>query len=78
MLPQSSRIACTSAEIGFHSAIGRSTGPIGSVGANALERKVSGKIVVNMTPWTASTERMAEPTRMPSQIIAKPQSSSSP
>ena len=48
------------------------------MGANALERKVSGNIVVNMTPLTASTDRIAEPTRMPTQIIAKPQSSSSP
>ena len=51
---------------------------IASDGANALERKVRGKIVVNMTPLTASTDRMAEPTRIPTQIIAKPQSSSRP
>ena len=49
-----------------------------SVGAKVLARKVSGKIAVNITPWTASTERKAEPTRMPTQIIAKPHSSSRP
>ena len=32
-----------------------------------------GNIVANMTPLTASTERIAEPTQMPTQIIAKPQ-----
>ena len=55
----------------------RSTAGMFSVGAKVLARKVSGKIAVNITPWTASTERNAEPTRMPTQIIAKPHSSSS-
>ena len=36
-----------------------------------------GNIVVNISPLTASTERIAEPTQMPTQIIAKPQRSSS-
>ena len=47
-----------------------------SVGANVSATKVSGNIVVNMTPLTASTDRMAEPTQMPSQIIENPNSSS--
>lgn len=42
------------------------------VGAKVLATKVSGNITVNMTPWTASTVRISEPTQMPSQIIAKP------
>ena len=48
-----------------------------SVGAKVLARNVSGNITVNMRPLTASTERIVEPTRMPTQIIAKPKSSSS-
>ena len=46
--------------------------------ANALLRKVIGKIVTNMTPCTASTERSDDPTRMPIQIIMNPNSTSSP
>ena len=41
-----------------------------------LATNVSGNITVNMKPWTASTVRISEPTQMPSQIIAKPNSSS--
>ena len=55
----------------------RSHGTIRSVGAKVLARKVIGNIVVNIRPLTASTDRMAEPTTMPTQIMAKPQSSSS-
>ena len=77
-LPHSSRNACTSALIGFHSASQRSTGGIPSGLANALLRKVIGKMVTNMTPCTASTERSDEPTRMPIQIIMNPNSTSSP
>src|SRR6478609_11113634 len=72
-LPQSSRTAWVSEEIGFHSATVRSQGGIWSVGAKVLARKVMGKIVANITPLTASTDRIAEPTQMPTQIIAKPQ-----
>ena len=45
--------------------------------AKALLRKVIGKIVVNMTPCTASTDFSAEPARMPTQIIANPKRTSS-
>ena len=48
-----------------------------SVGAKVLARNVIGNIVVNISPLTASTDRIADPTRMPIQIIAKPHSSSS-
>ena len=47
-----------------------------SVGAKVLARNVMGNIVANISPLTASTDRMLEPTRMPSQIIAKPHRSS--
>ena len=76
-LPQRSRSAWTSAEIGFHSATVCSQSGMLSVGANALATNVIGKIVVNIRPFTASTERIDEPTRMPSQIIAKPKRRSS-
>ena len=46
--------------------------------AKALLRKVIGKIVANMTPCTASTERSDDPTRMPTQIIMNPNRTSSP
>jgi hypothetical protein len=55
----------------------RSHGVICSVGANVLARNVIGKIVVNITPLTASMDRSADPARMPIQIMAKPKSSSS-
>ena len=64
--------------MGFHSATVRSQLGMTSVRAKALERKVIGKIVVNIRPLTASTERIADPTRIPIQIIAKPKSRSSP
>src|SRR3954468_10385327 len=76
-LPHSSRIACTSAETGFHSAMTRSQPDIPTVGTNALDRKVSGNVVTNMNPWAPSTELNVEPTRMPTQIIAKPMQNSS-
>ena len=76
--PQLSRSAWVRALMGFHSAMVRNHEGMTSVRANALERKVIGKIVVNISPLTASTERMAEPTRMPTQIIAKPKRRSRP
>ena len=76
-LPQSSRTAWVSDEMGFHSAMKRSTVGIWSVGAKVLARNVIGNMVANMTPLTASTERIAEPTQIPTQIIAKPQPRSS-
>ena len=48
-----------------------------SVGAKVLARNVIGNIVANISPLTASTERIEAPTRMPTQIIAKPHASSS-
>ena len=77
-MPHSSRIAWTSALIGFHSASQRSTGGMPSGRAKVLLRNVIGKIVTNMTPCTASTERSDDPTRMPIQIIMNPNSTSSP
>ena len=76
-MPHSTRTAWVSAEIGFHSAMRRSQGGMPSVGAKVLARNVIGNMVANMTPLTASTERIAEPTRMPIQIIAKAQPTSS-
>src|SRR5687767_3014011 len=64
-LPQSSRIPCTRAEIGFHSARKASQDGMLSVGANVSATNVSGNIVVNMTPLTDSTDRIAEPTQIP-------------
>ena len=58
--PQLSRIAWLSAEMGFHSAMVRSQLGMTSVRAKALDRKVMGKIVVNIRPLTASTERIAD------------------
>ncbi len=49
-----------------------------SVGANVLATNVSGNIMVNMKPLTDSTDRIAEPTQIPTQIIANPKSSSRP
>ncbi|BDH58171.1 hypothetical protein MTP03_31100 [Tsukamurella sp. PLM1] len=72
LLPQSTRMDCTSDDTGFHSAIARSHDAIPSVGTNALDRNVIGNIVANMNPLTASIDCMAQPTRMPNQIIAKP------
>src|SRR3954451_1398470 len=68
--PQSSRMDWTSELMGFHSAMVRSHGVMPSVGAKVLARKVTGKIVVNIRPLTASGERIEEPTRTPTQIIA--------
>ena len=56
-LPQSTRIACTRDQTGFHSAIVR-TSRHRSVGANALERNVIGNIGANIKPLTASGERI--------------------
>ena len=63
-------MAWTSELIGFHSAMVRSQPAMPTVGAKVLAKNVIGKIVVNMRPLTASGERMDEPTRMPTLIIA--------
>src|SRR5688500_20079067 len=73
--PHSSPNACVTADTGFHSAIVRSHGVMVSVGANVLATKVSGNITVNMKPCTASAVLMIEPTQMPSQFRAHPNSS---
>src|SRR3954449_7735926 len=74
-LPHSSRRDWVSDETGFHSAIVRSQVGIVDVGANVLATKVSGNITVNMNPLTDSTDRITEPTQIPTQIIANPKHS---
>src|SRR5215218_7917243 len=51
---------------------------IGSVGAKVLARNVIGKSTVNITPLTASTERISEPIKMPNQIMPNPNTRISP
>ncbi len=48
------------------------------VGANVFATKVNGNMTVNMKPWTASTDRIREPTQIPNQIIENPNSSCGP
>src|SRR5699024_7728335 len=71
-LPHSCRTAWTTEDRGFHSATGRSHSGIGSGGANVLATNVSGKVVVNMTPLTASMVLSRDPTTMPIQIMTNP------
>ena len=70
-------MACASAEMGFHSAMIRNHDGIGAVGTNALDRNVIGNNTVNITPLTASGDRIIDPMRMPNQIIPKPNSKTS-
>src|SRR3954447_2107699 len=65
-------MACASEDTGFHSAMTSSQCCIGSVGAKVLARNVIGNSTVNMTPFTASTERITEPMSIPNQIMLKP------
>ncbi len=52
--PNSWRVACVSALIGFHSAIGWSTSGSVAVGTKAFERKVSGKMIRKPSCCTVS------------------------
>src|SRR3954471_12971161 len=67
-LPKSWRTAATMADTGFHSAIVCSTDGSVSDGTNAFDKNVSGKIVRNAKPWTASGERASSPSSVPNQI----------
>src|SRR5699024_4448348 len=71
-MPHSCRIAWTTEDRGFHSAIARSHSGIDSGGANVLATNVIGKVVVNMTPLTASMVLSRDPTTMPIQIMTNP------
>jgi len=59
--PKSCRVACVSALIGFHSAIGCRTAGSVAVGTNAFERKVNGKMIRNPSCCTVSTVGATSP-----------------
>ena len=60
--PNSSRAACTSAEIGFQSAIALSTGGKLLVGTKVFAMNVSGKITMKLALLTTSGVRTTSPT----------------
>ena len=68
--PNSWRVACVSALIGFHSAIGWSTSGSVAVGTNAFERKVSGKMMRKPSCCTVSTVGATSPRKTPTHAIA--------
>jgi len=74
-LPNRSRVAETSALIGFHSAIGsRMPGRV-SVGTNAFDTNVSGKITRKPSCWATSTVFTSSPRRTPIHDIVNVKSS---
>src|SRR5690606_15924527 len=62
VLPNSSRVAATTAETGFHSAKTFSTVGRFSIGTKVLARKVSGNITMKLALLNTSGERTSRPT----------------
>ena len=70
--PKSSRQAATMVETGFHSAKYWSALGIPVVGANALDKKVSGKTAMKTAAFATRAERTDNPIKIPIQAIENP------
>src|SRR5438067_6744083 len=77
-LPKSWRQAATVALNGFQSATVRNQAGIPCVGTNVFATNVSGNTAMKIRAFAASGVRTSSPTTVPTQFIAKPNSSSRP